>query len=337
MPTKWLVNWRSIRYEYVVLNKRFLWVTDPWATLDHAADTTLRLVEEGVRHGLTNYWADFRTIRWEAGNATVEAYKVKEVTEGRNKESFLFFKAKTYQASYFSKFFYRTDPPVDLRYLQPLQLLALGTDPRKTEIVNNPLSLLVLNEKLSGSRLNLMAPTIAAASWNELKRFGCKHKLTVVKPMHEAQSKGISLLDWSEKQGQKKAKTVLAKVTNNWQIPVVLQIYLKSVKSTGETRLWFLDGNLLAVASKIPKKGHFIINMDEGAVLRYATLGSKDLSISKKIGKYLKEKNVRFAAIDLIDNKITDFNVTSPGLIVEMEQVTNQNLAQKIIKALIKI
>ena len=37
--------------------KTILWVTDPWNTLEHAQDTTLRLAQEASNLGVSSYWS----------------------------------------------------------------------------------------------------------------------------------------------------------------------------------------------------------------------------------------------------------------------------------------
>lgn len=39
-------------------NLRILWVTDPWDTLDHSNDTTLRIAQECVEQGAQCFWAE---------------------------------------------------------------------------------------------------------------------------------------------------------------------------------------------------------------------------------------------------------------------------------------
>src|SRR4051812_28326143 len=52
----------------------FLWITDPWDTLDHAKDTTLRLAQEALFLGLKSHWCDVRSIRWDQDRVLLDAY-----------------------------------------------------------------------------------------------------------------------------------------------------------------------------------------------------------------------------------------------------------------------
>jgi hypothetical protein len=50
------------------------------------------------------------------------------------------------------------------------------------------------------------------------------------------------------------------------------------------------------------------------------------------VGKLLRKEKILWAAVDLIDGKVTDFNFTSPGLLVAMEDLLGENLAEKALK-----
>ena len=74
--------------------------------------------------------------------------------------------------------------------------------------------------------------------------------------------------------------------------------------------------------------------MDRGSELKTARLSSRERSIATKIGTHLKKRQIRLAAVDLIEGMVTDFNFTSPGLIPQMESVLGENLARIVVKAL---
>jgi len=315
---------------------RFLWVTDPWDTLDHEKDTTLRLAQEAASLGFGSYWCDVKSIRYQDRRVLLDAAIVSAQPPKTDQRPF---PLQAMDVGDFSSVHYRVDPPVDLAYLHPLQLLNLGIQTlkkSKTKLVNAPETLFMQNEKMEASFLGALMPeTLVSSQWEPLKEFTKKHRKVVLKPLHEAQSKGIELLHWKGPSEEGKIKAVLEKSTQNFQAPVLLQIYLPGI-SEGEQRLWFVDGKLLATVRKLPLKNDFRVNIDAGSALQKTFLNSREQEASTKIGKFLKGAKIRLAAVDLIDGVVTDFNFTSPGLITQMEKVLNQNLAKTIILALAK-
>jgi glutathione synthase len=311
------------------MKTKFLWITDPWTTLDHAEDTTIRLAEEAERLGHESWWCDVKSIRWAGGQVLLEASRM---NWKKSPDSLTLSPEKTRKASDFDSLQYRVDPPVDLAYLHPLQILNLD---QRLKVVNPIPALFLASEKMEGLLLPGLAPaTIAATQWKALEAFGRREKRTVMKPLHMAQSRGIELLDWRTDEGVGRARELIQDATAGFERPVLLQRYLAAIER-GETRLWFLDGKLLASARKLPLKNDFRVNIDQGSQLAPHRPTAAEKRAALVIGKRLRALKVRLAAIDLIDGYVTDFNITSPGLIRQMERVTGLNLAKKIVMALL--
>jgi glutathione synthase len=317
----------------------FLWITDPWDTLDHSRDTTLRLAQEALALGLENHWCDVRSIRWEKDRVLLDAQKFEAIGPDRHPESIRLGTRRATSPLEFQSLQYRTDPPVDLAYQHPLQLLhlAVQSEPRashRPEIVNPVSALMLANEKLEAGLLKgLLPPTVVSSQWAPLERFGLIEKKTVLKPLHLAQSKGVELLDWTTPPGITHARQIIEESTGKYERPVLLQRYLPGI-AKGETRLWLLDGKLFACARKLPLQNDFRVNIDQGSRLAPHKVTASERKASLQIGKHLRTLGVRLAAVDLIEGYATDFNVTSPGLITQMEQVLGKNLARPIIQAL---
>lgn len=315
--------------------KRILWITDPWNTLDHPRDTTLRWAQEAFLLKKTQFWCDVKSIRLEGSRVVLDANPILGVQPERTEKSFTWGTSQIREPSYFDQIHYRTDPPVDLAYLHPLQLLEIGLrDNKNTEVVNPLEILLKRNEKTEASCLkNLMPPSLVSSQWPILLEFGKKLQRTVLKPIHEAQSHGIELLDWRTPDGIDHAKTVLEHATSRFQVPVMLQCYLEGI-ANGEIRLWFLNGKPLACAKKLPVSGDFRVDIDRGSQLTPVHLTQKLKTKADQISKHLKQSKIKLAAVDLIDGYVTDFNFTSPGLITQMETILGENLSRVIVQAL---
>lgn len=313
----------------------FLWITDPWETLDHPKDTTLRLIQEAAAQGISQAWCDVKTLRLETGRVLLDAQPILSIEPTRQAQSVKWGPTQILSPEDFTSIQYRTDPPVDLAYLHPLQLLALALQKApNTEIVNPIEVLLSQNEKMESAALEgLMAPTLVSSQWDRLLQFGKSEGRTVLKPLHEAQSHGIELLDWKTEEGLKKTQETLQTATSGFKTPVLLQKFLVGV-SDGEVRLWFLDGELLTSLKKYPLAGDFRVNLDRGSSLAPHILTSQEKQKIPLISKHLRSKKIRLAALDLIEGFITDFNFTSPGVIVETEELLHENLARPIISAL---
>lgn len=313
---------------------KILWVSDPWDTLDHPRETTLRLAEESLKLGYRNYWCNVRTVHLLEDRVILTAQEFLEIPSSRASKEIQLSSEKEYEPKDFKIIHYRPDPPVDLKYLHPLQILNQGIQGTKTKLINPPQVLTLMNEKFSGAGLKSFMPrTLVSSEWEMLRAFGKSEKTTVMKPLFQAQSKGIELLDWRNEESEQNSKNILINATDNFRQPVLLQKFLKNIEN-GEIRVLYLDGKVLGCVKKRPLDGDFRIQIDRGSKVESHSLNAKEKKITQAIGQHLKKSGIRFAAIDLVDGYLTDYNFTSPGLVVQMEQTLNKNLARPIIQGL---
>lgn len=284
--------------------------------------------------GARCFLAESRTLSLEKGKATARIAEVISIKSPISASEVERSAPKWQKIEAYDHFFYRTDPPVDLSYLLPLQILAsvdIGKSARKNRIHPSPHSLFFLNEKWAPARLGALFPeSLVSAETTKLMEFIHRESKVVLKPLFQAQSKGVAVLEKSHPDLEKILKTA----TEQGSIPVILQRYLPGILD-GETRLWFVQGKLMAAVRKVPKKGESIIDMDAGGSLEVAKLTSAEKKATLQIGGLLREEKILWAAVDLIDGKITDFNHTSPGLLVAMEKLLNKNLARLALKPLL--
>ncbi len=102
----------------------FLWITDPWETLDLTHDTTLRLAQEAFEMGIQQSWCNVKSIGLHDSQVYLNASAF--ISLPKDRIQLRLAPSQTRSPQEFSHILYRTDPPVDLDYLHPLQLLALS-------------------------------------------------------------------------------------------------------------------------------------------------------------------------------------------------------------------
>ncbi len=318
--------------------QKLLFVVDPWETLDLASDTTLRLIEEALEMGAECFVAENRSIGLERGTARAEVSRVSGILRPRTTENIHRSDASWEPLAGFHHIFYRTDPPVDLSYLLPLQILASVERIRgkKPTIHASTESLFYLNEKWAPAELGSLFPeSLVSASLDRLSEFAAATGKVVLKPLYLAQSRGVEVLDGATIPSPL-LRERLRVATENEKLPVILQKYLPGI-TKGETRLWFTAGKLIASVKKVPKEGESVIDMDQGGRIREAKLNATEKRGARKIGSFLKRHRILFAAVDLIDGKVTDFNHTSPGLLVAMEDLLGTNLARLALSPILRV
>ncbi|MBU6375737.1 MAG: hypothetical protein KGQ59_07065, partial [Bdellovibrionales bacterium] len=103
----------------------WLFITDPWETLDHPRDTTLRLMEESARRKIHVFWANYQSIRLEGPDVLIDSQALSTVELELARKTGQSPSGAVWSTSpkRFTQIHYRVDPPIDLSYLHPLQIL----------------------------------------------------------------------------------------------------------------------------------------------------------------------------------------------------------------------
>jgi glutathione synthase len=313
---------------------RSLWVTDPWDTLDHPRDTTLRLVQEALAAGQRCWWCEPADLRLEGGGVAGRCREVRGAPPGRERGGWALEPAADLALPSFDLALYRVDPPVDSRYLEHLQLLAWASEAGGPEVVNPPEVLVRWGDKLGPPALSAAAPpTLVSSSWERLREFGRAERRAVLKPLGGAQSRGVQLCAFGTPEEVERSRRQIEALSGGFARPVLLQRFLPEVQD-GEKRLWFVDGEVLAHAKKRPAAGTFVIDMDKGSTCLPCDLTLGEARVAAAVGGALRQAGVRLAAVDLIAGQVTDWNLTSPGMLPTMERVLGRNLAAPVIRAL---
>ena len=219
----------------------------------------------------------------------------------------------------------RQDPPFNLEYISTTFIL--DTINHKVKIVNNPTSIRNVSEKLYSTRYQKFMPnTIFTQTISEIKNFFKVNKEVILKPIHSYSGNDILLLN---KFSLKKIKKFINKHQH-----IMCQKYLPKIYK-GDKRVFLINGKVVGVISRVPKKGSFLSNLSKGAIPKNTKLTNIEKKISNLIARDLKKENIFFAGIDFIDQKINgDINVTSPTGLKTFYDLSKINLAKTFWKEL---
>jgi len=102
--------------------------------------------------------------------------------------------------------------------------------------------------------------------------------------------------------------------------PIVAQEFLPNVKET-DKRVMMLEGEVAGVLGRIPAEGNFVANIHSGGRPVLSSLNQREEQVCREVGVKLQEWDIFFAGLDLIDGRLSEINVTSPTLTVELRAV----------------
>lgn len=312
-------------------SKKLLWVTDPWSTLDHSQDTTLRLAEEALNLGFECYWSgsDFVLSENSPHLSAIPLAPNFIKTLDPLAQNF----RKILAPSDFHHLHYRVDPPVDFNYISLVEKF-LEKRVKESQILNPPALITRQSEKVPPPELLHLAPLLRVIRSETDARTAFEifkaHSVIVTKPMNLAQSRGVK--KHSLTPSLREFVKILEIETQGFSESILVEEYLPDVMK-GEVRMWFANGECVAALKKFPKTGDFRVLIDEGSKVEAYSLNSDEEKIALEVGACLKKQGAMMAAIDFISGKISDYNITSPGLLKQLEQVHDgKNLAKSVLE-----
>ena len=224
--------------------------------------------------------------------------------------------------------FLRQDPPFDMSYITSTFLLEYIED--EVKIVNKPSEVRNAPEKLFLNRWRDLTPeTIITKNISEINSFRKKHKKIILKPLYGNGGNGVFFLDKNDKNFNSLIEIFLD--THPEQF--ILQEYLPNIKF-GDKRIILINGKPEGAINRIPSENDIRANLHVGGKATKTFISNKEMEICESIGPELIQRGLLLVGIDIIGNKLTEINVTSPTGFREIQKFSNINLAKKLIDSL---
>ena len=216
----------------------------------------------------------------------------------------------------------RQDPPFDMSYITATHLLETIQD--KTLILNNPFYVRNCPEKIFVNKyMKYMPHTMITRNINEIIKFRDKHKKIIIKPLYGNGGANVFYSDGADRNFGSIIENFLE--LNNE--PFIIQQFIPKVKE-GDKRIILIDGEIAGAINRLPQDGEIRSNMHVGGLPAKTEITEGDAKICNAISQDLKDFGLFFAGIDIIDNLITEINVTSPTGIREILQLSGIDVAK---------
>jgi len=224
----------------------------------------------------------------------------------------------------------RADPPVDNNYLIATYLLEQA-ERAGTKVVNRPRSLRDFNEKLAIARFPDRIPrTLVSASAAALRDFVRRAGRAVLKPLDGMGGKSIFLLEREDRN----LNVVIETLTDSGQRLAMAQEYLPAI-AEGDKRVLIVHGKPVdKLLARIPGQDDFRGNLARGGRGEGRPLGEADRAIAEEVGPVLLEHGIEFAGLDIIGERLTEINVTSPTCVRELDAQFGINICGELFDAI---
>lgn len=304
------------------MTRRVALQMDAPARLNPATDSTLRLGLEAQKRGYDLWCYTPDKLYYRNGEIFADAQRL-TLREGVD-NFYTLQETTTENIKEFDVVWLRQDPPFNMAYITTTHLLE-RVHP-KPFVVNNPASVRNLPEKWFPTELaRFMPPTLISADAAAIMDFHREHKHIVIKPLYGHAGYGISHL--SEQGADTKER--LEALFSQDPTPVVAQKFLPEMKD-GERRIILIDGTFAAIAGRIPAAGQVAASTRLGAHYVKAEISKRQLEICEALGPLLKTRGLIYTGLDVIDDWLTEINITSPTSIPPINKLYGLKLEADI-------
>ncbi|WP_017445670.1 glutathione synthase [Gayadomonas joobiniege] len=306
-------------------------VMDPIANIKIHKDSTFAMLLEAQRRGYEIYYLEMQDLFLQQGRTFANIRKLSVVEDPKNWFE-LSEDIQEVPLSDLDAVLMRKDPPFDTEYIYATYLLQRAED-EGCLIVNKPQSLRDANEKLYTAWFSEFTPeTLVTRSKEKLKAFHKKHKDVILKPLDGMGGASIFRL----KEDDANVGVVIETLTEHESRYAMAQVYIPEIKQ-GDKRILLVDGEPVEYClARIPSDGETRGNLAAGGRGEARPLSESDFEIARKIGPVVKEKGLIFVGLDVIGDKLTEINVTSPTCIREIEAAYGINICARLFDAIEK-
>jgi glutathione synthase len=217
----------------------------------------------------------------------------------------------------------RKDPPFDQEYIYATYLLERA-ESMGVYVVNKPQSLRDANEKLFTAWFpQCCAETLVAREPARIRNFLLEQGEIILKPLDGMGGTSIFHL----RQNDPNLSVILETMTQYNSRYVMAQKYIPEIKD-GDKRILMINGEAVPYSlARIPAEGESRGNLAAGGRAEGRELTEQDWWIAKQVGPTLREKGLVFVGLDVIGDKLTEINVTSPTCAQELDQQFGLNIA----------
>ncbi|WP_272578176.1 MULTISPECIES: glutathione synthase [unclassified Providencia] len=303
-------------------------VMDPISSIKIKKDTSFAMMLEAQRRGYEIHYMEMNDLYLYQGEARATT---KTVTVEENPNNWYQFTSEQDIAlGDLDAILMRKDPPFDIEFIYATYILERA-EQAGALIVNKPQSLRDCNEKLFTAWFPELTPdTLVTRNAKQLREFHQKHGDVIFKPLDGMGGASIFRL----KQDDPNVGVIIETLTEHATRYCMAQNYLPAIKD-GDKRVLVVDGEPVPYClARIPAQGETRGNLAAGGRGEARPLSESDWAIARAVAPTLKAKGLYFVGLDIIGDRLTEINVTSPTCAREIEAAYNISITGMLMDAI---
>jgi glutathione synthase len=303
-------------------------VMDPINEVKVAKDSSMAMMLEAQKRGYEIYYMEMKDLYLDQGQARANTQKIKVYDDAKH-----WYELSAQQdiaLSELDAILMRKDPPFDTEFIYATYMLERA-EVEGTLIVNKPQSLRDCNEKLFTAWFADLTPrTLVTRNDTQIRRFHQELKDIIIKPLDGMGGSSIFRI----KENDANVGVIIETLTDHGQQYAMVQEYMPEIVD-GDKRILIVNGEPMPYClARIPAQGETRGNLAAGGKGVARPLSPSDKLIAETIAPDLKKRGLFFVGLDIIGDKVTEINVTSPTCIREIEAAYPINISGKLMDAI---
>ncbi|MDO5086141.1 MAG: glutathione synthase [Comamonadaceae bacterium] len=306
---------------------KLLFVADPLASFKTYKDTTFSMMREAAARGHALAACEPRHLAWQRGGRVTAAVQDVRLTGGEP----WFDAAAPRQAALaeFDAVLMRKDPPFDAEYIYATHLLEQA-EREGARVINRPRALRDHPEKLAIMEWpEFIGPTLVTRAAADIHAFHAQHQDIILKPLDGMGGMGIFRVG----PDALNLGSIIETLNHGGATTVMVQKYLPEIVA-GDKRVIIIGGEPAPYClARIPQGSEIRGNLAAGGKGVAQPLSDTDRATARAIGQRLAPRGLLLIGLDIIGDKVTEINVTSPTGFQEIHQQTGCNVPALFIDA----
>lgn len=306
-----------------------LFVADPLESFKTYKDTTFAMMREAQRRGHRIAACEPADLVWQRGGVVqaqvrhirltgaLDAWFVQEAVEVAALHSF-------------DAIVMRKDPPFDSEFFYATHLLEQA-EREGARVFNKPRALRDHPEKLAILEFpQHIGPTLVTRSAQAIRDFHTEHRDIILKPLDGMGGMGI----FRVREDGLNLGGIIETLNRDGAQSVMVQKFLPAI-AQGDKRVLVIGGKPVPYClARIPQGGEVRGNLAAGGKGVAQPLSDADRAIAEHLGPILAARGLLLVGLDVIGDKLTEINVTSPTCFQEITDQTGCDVAALFVDAL---
>ena len=312
---------------------RLLFVADPLSTFKTHKDSTFAMMREAARRGHRLHHCGPEDLSWVTGGK-VSAHTQALTLTGRAgagvKDWYTVAGESTEALADFDAVLMRKDPPFDSEYFYATHLLGRA-EAEGARVFNSPQALRDHPEKLAILEFpQFTSPTLVTRSAAAIRAFHAEHRDIILKPLDGMGGMGI----FRVREDGLNLGSIIETLNRDGAQTVMVQRYVPEIVQ-GDKRVLVIGGQPVPFClARIPQGSEIRGNLAAGGKGVAQPLSDSDRAIAEALGPVLAARGLLLVGLDVIGDRLTEINVTSPTCFQEITDQTGFDVAACFIDAL---